>query len=73
MIRKFCRNLLLRGLILAFTGDHAADAFEEPQEQEEETAPSAAATALQALDHLDSGLDGLLPVAAYEVVRGAGF
>jgi hypothetical protein len=73
VIRKFCRNLLLRCLIVAFTGDHAADAFKE-DEPLEKTRPSAAVTAMQALDQLGSGMAfALLPVTAYEVIRGDGF
>jgi hypothetical protein len=71
VIRKFCRNLLLRCLILAFTGDQATDAFKE--EPVEELKPNAAAIAMQALDQLGSGVAfTLLPVAAYEVIRGDG-
>jgi hypothetical protein len=77
VIRKFCRNLLLRCLILAFTGDHAGDIFEEPSavhnKPQEEGKRSAAITAMQTLDQLGSGLQVvLLPVAAYEVIRGDG-
>jgi hypothetical protein len=71
VIRKFCRNLLLRGLILAFTGDQAASVLDEAPQAIE---PSAAVTAMQALDQLNSGWSVLLlPVTAYEIVRGAAF
>lgn len=70
VIRKFFRNLLLRGLILAFTGDQTAVVFQEPEE--EEAVRSAAITAMQALD-TQVGLQGmLLPIAAYQVVSGDG-
>lgn len=72
MIRKFCRNLLLRALFLAFTGDQAVEAIEDEKPARE---LSAAASALQALDRLGAaGWQGaLLPVAAYEMVRGGGY
>jgi hypothetical protein len=70
LIRKFFRNLLLRCLILAFTGDRTASVFEDPAETVE---PSAAAAAVQALDQMSSGLSlVLLPVTAYQVITGSG-
>jgi hypothetical protein len=70
VIRKFCRNLLLRCLILAFTGDQTAAIFEEPDDIVER---SAAIAATQALDQLGSGPRmALLPVAAYQVITGSG-
>jgi hypothetical protein len=71
MFRKFFRHLILRGLILAFTGDQAASVFDEEPEKVER---SAAATALQALDkQVGAGWQfALFPVTAYQVIRGSG-
>jgi hypothetical protein len=61
---------LLRCVILAFTGDHAATALDAPETTIE---PSAAVTAMQTLDQLGSGLAMTwLPVAAYQVITGSG-
>ena len=72
MIRKFCRNILLRGLIVAFTGDQAATVLDEEPEQIER---SAAAMALQALDKQLGAVWQvvLLPVTAYQLITGNGF
>ena len=70
VIRKFVRNLLLRCVILAFTGDRTASVFEEPVETVER---GAAAAAVQALDQMSSGLQLVfLPIAAYQVITGSG-
>jgi hypothetical protein len=72
MIRKFCRNLLLRVVILSFTGGPAVSVLDAPTDEPEK---SAATRALQALDR--QGGTGwqvvLLPVRAYQVIRGSGF
>lgn len=68
MIRKILRNLLLRCLILAFTGDEAATVVDAPEMELER---GAAKTAMQALDRLEAGLKAtLLPVQTYEMIRG---
>ena len=73
MIRKFIRHLLLRCLILAFTGNQVASVTEETRAPEK-PAPSAAVAAVQALDRLGATPNLiLLPVAAYEVIQGAGY
>lgn len=56
VIRKFCRNLILRSLIVAFTGDHAAGVFEEPSAAADmDSGQRPAAVAMQALEQAGSG------------------
>lgn len=60
---------MLRGLILAFTGDQVASVPDEAAE--EAVAQSSAGEARQALDQLGSASTLILfPVAAYQVIQG---
>ena len=66
---------MLRCLILAFTGDHAAEVFEEePAAVHAAAEQSPAAIAMQAIDRAGSGWHAaLLSTAADRIIWGAEF
>ena len=72
MIRKFCRNLLLRSLILAVIGDRTAVSVSGDPPEVERNAPVAAMHALNRQEGSGWQLESW-PVAAYQIVSGNGF